>query len=441
MLQEIPLDKIHPSPFQHRRVFDSSKLAELAESIKAHGLIQPITVRSVKRGYELVCGERRWRAMKLVDFRTITAFVRDYGDKQARIACLSENVQRTDLSPIEQISAVAEWVDAYMDEHADGYEAFLRNQIKKDGKGRRYKVDGRDPDLKKPLHRVAYLLALVESDRKNGTDFSSNFTAILADAFSELKKGIEPISFATNDLPLLVRLERYEHLKEFAIQKGLGKSQTEALIELTQSSPKDAKEILKTGKIEVGGEEAPISEVSAREIKGKAFELSLAHVGHNSGNEQWYTPDEYLDAARTVLAAFDLDPASSDVAQKRVKAKKYFTIHDDGLNQEWRGRVWLNPPYSDGVVDQFMDKLCGALERGEVEAAITLTNNCTETKWFQRASALAKSVCFPSSRIKFLNPAGEPVGAPLQGQALLYFGKDVSAFRKHFECFGTIWVA
>ena len=441
MIKDIPLDKIRPSPFQHRRYFDKTRLEELAANIRSHGLIQPITVREVNRHYELVCGERRWKAAQIIGTPTIAAFVREYTDKQARIVCLSENVQRTDLSSVERIAAVAEWVDAYLDENAEGYRKFLAKQLKGNGKrGRRYKINGKPPDLSRALHRVAYLLTLVESDRKNKTEYSDNFVAKLNAAFDELNQPVQPDTFANHDMPLLLRLEEVEEVRDAAIEKALNKQQAEALLELAEAKPKMLREILEQGLLTPNGYVA-LEELSSREIRAVAAPgfMEMAHVGRNSGEEEWYTPEEYLDAAREVLGEIDIDPASSTEAQKRVKAKRYHTMRDDGLTKDWSGNVWMNPPYTDGLVDRFVDKLCGHYEASDVKSAIVLVNNCTETKWFQRAAKIAVAICFPAGRIRFIDRHGKPSGAPLQGQALLYLGKKPSAFGKAFGDFGTVW--
>lgn len=159
------------------------------------------------------------------------------------------------------------------------------------------------------------------------------------------------------------------------------------------------------------------------------------YVGQNTGCPEWYTPPEYVEAARAVLGAIDLDPASSDVAQETVRAARHFTLEDDGLSQEWAGRVWLNPPYETGKVDRFVGKLCEHFGAGDVPAAILLTNNSTDTQWFQDAGAAASASCFPKGRIKFLDEEGNP-GAPLQGQALLYFGPAPESFCETFQGFG-----
>ena len=90
----------------------------------------------------------------------------------------------------------------------------------------------------------------------------------------------------------------------------------------------------------------------------------------NSGNNEWYTPEKYIEAVRDVLGEIDLDPASSTYAQETVRAKSYFTPMDDGLAQDWHGRVWLNPPYAQPLISQFAAKMAGEVGAGRVPAAI-----------------------------------------------------------------------
>jgi ParB family chromosome partitioning protein len=160
------------------------------------------------------------------------------------------------------------------------------------------------------------------------------------------------------------------------------------------------------------------------------------HVSHNSGQNEWYTPPEYIEAARYVLGAIDLDPASSHIAQRTVQAKQYHTVATDGLSQPWRGRVWLNPPYAAHLVGRFVDKLCEHHGSGEVSEAILLVNNATDTGWFQRAAASCAAISFPLGRIKYLNEDQQPINTPLQGQAFLYFGANSAGFSARFREFG-----
>lgn len=105
---EIPLEKIEPNPHQPRRVFDSEALEALANSIREHGLMQPIVVRSRpgSDSYELIAGERRWRAAQSAGLGTIRAILDDASDERSAQLALIENIQRADLNPIERASGM-----------------------------------------------------------------------------------------------------------------------------------------------------------------------------------------------------------------------------------------------------------------------------------------------------------------------------------------------
>lgn len=160
------------------------------------------------------------------------------------------------------------------------------------------------------------------------------------------------------------------------------------------------------------------------------------HVSHNSGQNEWYTPANIIEAARRVMGEITLDPASSAIANRVVGATYFYTNEDDGLAQDWTGCVWLNPPYSQPEIGQFADKVHQELRA--VEQICILVNNATETAWFQRLLEVADSVCFLSSRVKFLDTNLKPTGAPLQGQAVLYAGPNTDAFCAEFSRLGAI---
>ena len=102
---EIEVDTIRPNPHQPRQEFAVEKLNELAASLQEHGVVQPIVVRKIADEYELVVGERRWRASKLLGWKKIPAVVKEYTDQQIMEIALVENLQREDLNPIEEALA------------------------------------------------------------------------------------------------------------------------------------------------------------------------------------------------------------------------------------------------------------------------------------------------------------------------------------------------
>jgi hypothetical protein len=155
-----------------------------------------------------------------------------------------------------------------------------------------------------------------------------------------------------------------------------------------------------------------------------------------TGEFERYTPARYIEAAREVMGGIDLDPASCAYAQKTVRAATYFTAADDGLTQEWRGRVWLNPPYHRDLAPAFIAKLQDELLAGRTVEAVVLTNNVTDTEWLQAMLDACDACCFTKGRIRFEVPDGVPV-SPTQGQAFSYFGPHACRFVDVFRSIGA----
>ena len=163
---------------------------------------------------------------------------------------------------------------------------------------------------------------------------------------------------------------------------------------------------------------------------------------HQSNSNEWYTPAAYVEAARAVMGGIDLDPASNPLANETVKAARYFTKDDDGLEQAWRGRVWLNPPYGYGESNQsnqaiWSRRLVAEYQVGNVAAAVLLVNATPGNKWF--APLWDFPICFPDHRIRFYGEDGEQ-SAPTHSNALVYLGPDVERFAETFSRFGVIAV-
>lgn len=161
---------------------------------------------------------------------------------------------------------------------------------------------------------------------------------------------------------------------------------------------------------------------------------SKCHVANNSGENEWYTPPAYIEAAALAMGGIDLDPASCEKAQENVKAGTFYTAEDNGLEKRWFGRVWLNPPYAKDSIGAFAEKV--ATEN--YDQACVLVNNATDARWFHRITETASAICFIKGRIKFLDSTGNPAKTPLQGQAVIYFGNRVAEFRDAFSKLGFV---
>lgn len=109
----VPLSAIRPNPRQPRQLFQEESLLELAESIRAQGILQPLVVRRRADGYELIAGERRWRAAQMVGLTEVPVLVRDVDDRSALELALVENLQREDLNPIEEAQGYAQLLDQF----------------------------------------------------------------------------------------------------------------------------------------------------------------------------------------------------------------------------------------------------------------------------------------------------------------------------------------
>ncbi|MGY0505752.1 ParB/RepB/Spo0J family partition protein [Luteimonas sp. e5] len=128
-LKRLPLKHLQPGKYQPRQTMDDAKLAELAESIKAQGVVQPVVVRAIgKDKYEIVAGERRWRASRLAGLTEIPAVVRELDDRTVVAMALIENIQREDLNPLEEAQALQRLIDEFDLTHAQAAEAVGRSR-------------------------------------------------------------------------------------------------------------------------------------------------------------------------------------------------------------------------------------------------------------------------------------------------------------------------
>jgi hypothetical protein len=160
-----------------------------------------------------------------------------------------------------------------------------------------------------------------------------------------------------------------------------------------------------------------------------------------STSNEWYTPAQFVEAARQVMGGIDLDPASCAFANQVVKATRYYTQDDDGMAQRWYGRVWMNPPYGreegerDSNQARWTRRLLEAYQAGDVTEAIMLVNAVPGNRWFVPLKAYP--ICFPDARIRFYNEETD-AGQPTHSNALIYLGSHLARFRRVFSVFGAV---
>jgi hypothetical protein len=160
------------------------------------------------------------------------------------------------------------------------------------------------------------------------------------------------------------------------------------------------------------------------------------NINGDSGSDDYFTPLEIVEAARRVMGSIDLDPASSVIANERVKADRIFTLVDDGLSQQWWGRVWLNHPFGKTTNRPWIAKLCAEYTAGRMEAAICISYASTSEQWFH--PLLERPQCFFWKRTNYFLPDGTLKKGVTKGSCVTYFGQHVQKFALEFSKMGTV---
>jgi hypothetical protein len=157
--------------------------------------------------------------------------------------------------------------------------------------------------------------------------------------------------------------------------------------------------------------------------------------------KNYYTPTDIIERARKSMDTIDLDPASCDCAQKIVKATKYYTEQDSGLDQPWFGNVWLNPPYSHAGIVAFSKKL--KAEKRNIKNIVMLVNNFSVeniVKQFGQLNKFFNIMLIPNNRIKFYNELGKNTTNYGGNLILAHGGKRFTKkFIENFGDLGSIW--
>jgi hypothetical protein len=185
-------------------------------------------------------------------------------------------------------------------------------------------------------------------------------------------------------------------------------------------------------------------------------------INQTSGNVEYYTPLEIVEAARRVMGGIDLDPASSDAANERIKAAHIYTSKESGLAQPWHGRIWLNHPFHAGwnACDEgcqrktcekrghvyhdipsnadWINYLAQEFEAGRVTQSCNITFAATSENWFQ--PLLRQPQCFLSPRTNYYLPDGSILKGVSKGSVVTYYGNNVKGFAEEFSKFGKVKV-
>ena len=159
-------------------------------------------------------------------------------------------------------------------------------------------------------------------------------------------------------------------------------------------------------------------------------------INQTSGKVEYYTPADIVEAARRVMGAIDLDPASSPAANATIRATTFFTEADDGLARPWFGRVWMNHPFGRNLNRPWVAKLVTEYRAGRVSQACCITFAATSEVWFQPLFVFP--LCFISPRTNYLLPDGSIKKGVTKGSVVAYLGDQVGDFATHFGRLGRV---
>ena len=188
--------------------------------------------------------------------------------------------------------------------------------------------------------------------------------------------------------------------------------------------------------------QVPLTRSHFKEKSAEKKELEKGNTMHTFGKqrnntEEWYTPTDIIDRVHAVLGEIDLDPASNIVANEVIKANQIFTKDDNGLEQGWHGKVFLNPPFGSEKISQFVDKLISEFQSGNVSEAILLTESLSQPKWFISAIRACDAVFMAADRFYYWDGNDETQRGWSKGY-LFYFGSNRQSFYQAFKDIGTI---
>lgn len=167
------------------------------------------------------------------------------------------------------------------------------------------------------------------------------------------------------------------------------------------------------------------------------MKTTAQRINQTSGNVEYYTPLPILTAARELMGGIDLDPFSSKAANCRVRARRFFSIADDGFERSWDcASLFMNHPFGRATNPPAIEKLLREIRAGQTRQALCLTYACTSEAWFR--PLLAQPQCYLYPRTNYVLPDGSVKPGVTKGSVVTYFGPDLARFRLIFAPLGAV---
>lgn len=166
--------------------------------------------------------------------------------------------------------------------------------------------------------------------------------------------------------------------------------------------------------------------------------IDFTTLSTNTTTDEWYTPPEHIKIVKKLLKRIDVDPCSIAVAQKWIKAKKYYAKSDNGLSKEWKGKLWMNPPFG-AAIKYWIAKALEEYEVGNITEGVILTRTAVGSRWYNELNEQFVK-CEVFERIQYLSNDLIPIRAPIHGSTFFYLGERHDEFYKVFSKIGVVSV-
>jgi hypothetical protein len=375
-------------PDTRLRSLNADKVGTIAQSIATNGLINPITLHQTEDGLTLIAGLHRLEACKSLGFDSIPCTIHAVDSHRAELLEIDENLMRQELTVLEQ------------SEHIQRREEIL------EAMGLRAKASPGTNQYTKEQSGTPLL-----EEEVGVTVIPTKTTQDIADEIGLSKNSVQKRKqIATNIVP-----EVKESLRNTEIANS-----TTQLVEVARMEPEKQQEFaeaVKTGEVS-----------TVKEFKSKNHFTSLEK---SSKTDEHYTPERITDFLYQFCPELDLDPCSNP--QKNIKAKYHYTKADDGLEQEWTGSVFVNPPFSE--VGLWVSKAIDEYFEGNCDEVIFLSKFDARVGWFKPLIGNFSPFCLVEGYVSYHGNDGDSATFTT---AIWYLGERGKEFKSVFQGLG--WV-
>lgn len=384
-IQPVSIEALTPHP-RNEGIYGNESVEELAAKIAETNWIKPLVVSTRNLGFTILSGHRRYMAAKSLGIAEVPCELKECESETEELEILLLENQYREKTKAQAIREGLVWdeIEREKARERQGTRTDIVENLPQSEEGKsRDKIGDRIGMSGKSYETGKKVLETIDKLKEEGKEEDADL----------LEKVLNKSLSGAADLAPL-------------IEGGRVSDETKSKLREEEITPRKA-----------------VSDSAPKQPSG-SFHVSTKE-------NDWYTPENFIDTIHKVMGSIDVDPASSKHANEIVKASTFYDKDSNGLDKEWVGNVFLNPPYSMPEIEQFVDKLELECSKGNINQAVILTNNSTDTYWCQKLFDLSSVVFIPKGRVKFYNPSSE-IMATRQGQIFFYIGENIESFCSAF---------